>query len=86
MSPILACNRRSSRSSGSSPRRFSPCCPPSRKTRRHFLDLVHRYLDLARDLVDRFTPNDPQHDFRLALRAPSLRQGLVSALRRHHRL
>ena len=50
------------------------------------LNLVHWHLDLASDLVDRFTPDDPQHDFRLALRAPPLGQCLVSAFRRHHRL
>ena len=62
---------------------FEPLLPAVQENAPPLLNLVHRHLDLASDLVDRFTPDDPQHYFRLALRAPPLGQCLVSAFRRH---
>ena len=65
---------------------FEPLLAALQEDAPPFLDLVHRHLDLAGDLVDRLTAHDAQHDFRLALCTPPLGQCLVSAFRRHHRL
>ena len=65
---------------------FQTLLPAVEKDPPPLLDLMHGHLDLAGDLVNRFTPHDPQHHFRLALRAPPLGQLLASTLRRHARL
>jgi hypothetical protein len=46
---------------------------------------VDGHLDLAGDLVDRFTADHPQYDLRLPLRTPPLGQ-VIRSLRRHRAL
>ena len=74
-----------SRASGSRPRRFSPCWPLSRNTRRHSSSsCTGTWISRATSSM-RLTPDEPEHDLHLPLRTPPLGQ-VVRSLRRHRRL